>query len=89
MNKKGNIISPIKIQQWEEHFKKLLVEDRKEFKAENNKQERIVTIGSPIRIDHKEVEEICKSLKNRKATGQRVETINNFNNTQKRGQEKL
>jgi hypothetical protein len=58
MNKKGNIISPIKIQQWEEHFKKLLVEDRKEFKAINNRQERIVTIGSPIRIDHKEVEEI-------------------------------
>lgn len=65
--KKKDIISPITLEKWDEYFKKLLTEDRRQFQEQNFPN--ILTTASPLRINNYEVKNICRSLKNGKSPG--------------------
>lgn len=66
--KKGDVISQISMEKWENHFKHLLTDNRAKFKNEWNEDNIVNIIASPLRIKAKESECICREIKSGKAT---------------------
>lgn len=69
-DRKKDIIQSISPQTWEGYFEDLLTETREPFKQiQSNGIQGVRLIGSPIRVNEREVETICKQLKNGKSPG--------------------
>jgi len=66
--RKKDIILAITPQKWDDHFRKLLNEERPEFMNDNLNQ-NINISTSPIRITTKEVKESCREMKSKRAPG--------------------